>query len=126
MDVCLPLFEKPKKFGLHEEMLDEVDGFDKTTGDKILVSLAVANRWVLVDGSHDKPEPIIVAPSESAGRVAARRLHFERELQSLRVEIVAGGPTPGRVVAPVYGDDVTRFLDGTPLDDLTNACVKSD
>jgi len=119
IDPCLPLFEMPARFGLHDEMLDEVRALRRDEADRVLVSLAVANGWVLVEGAPETMPPRVIAPGETAARTATRRLQLHRQLPELRIETIDGALRAGRAVALIRGQDVQRFVDGTPVSALT-------
>mgnify|MGYP006440027671 CR=1 FL=1 len=115
MDACLPLFETPKIFGLHEEMLDEVSAYTRAVGDRILASLAVANGWTLVDGAYDVAPPQVITPSEDPGRLATRSLRDRRQLPELQVERVEVKRSIWRDIAHMHGWQIQAFLDGNQL-----------
>ena len=114
-DPCLPLFDEPVLFGLHDEMFDEARNLEKEEADRRLVSLAVANGWTLIDGAHDRKAPAVVAPSEETARIAARQLRSQRRLSVLRVETLEAGLSAGRGSVVLQGWTVEWFLEGTPL-----------
>jgi hypothetical protein len=114
------LFETPARFGLHEEMLDEVGELRKLDADRVLVSLAVANGWTLADGGPETTPPTVIAPGEAAARIAARQLQLCRTLRALRIETIDGPVRAGRTVRLIQGWDVEWFLQDTPIRALTH------
>ena len=120
MDPCIPLFEAPGRFGLHEEMLDEVGDLRKLDADRVLVSLAVANGWTLADGGPETTPPKVIAPGEAAARIAARQLQLCRTLRALQIETIDGPVRAGRTVRLIQGWDVKWFLQDTPVSALTH------
>ena len=114
-DLCLPLFDKPTLFGLHEEMLDEARSLQPDVQDHALVSLAVKNGWALADAGHNRECCNVIAPSEDAARITIRQLQFHSGPNFIRVEIVNGGFEENRTAVEIHGWNIHYFATGTPL-----------
>lgn len=113
--LSLPLLDKPRLFGLHEEMLDEARKLGADGSDHKLVSLAVKNGWTMVDAVQHKTFSKVIAPSEAQARIAIRRLQFHVYPKAVRIETLDDRLDYGRKVVEIYGWSIQRFVEGAPL-----------
>jgi hypothetical protein len=120
-DLCLPLFDKPKLFGLHEEMLDEARQLYTDVADHLLFSLAVRNGWTLVDAGHNRNFCQVFAPAECNARDAVGRLQLHSDPAFIRVKIVDEGLGEIRTAGEIHGWRICAFAEGTPLSALLQA-----
>ena len=114
-DLCLPLFDKPSVFSLHEEILDEVRALHRDVADQTLISLVVRNGWSLVDAAHNGSFPKVVAPSEDTARIAIRKLQMLCNPSVIHVETLHKRLETGRKIVEIHRTDIQLFLEGTPL-----------
>lgn len=120
-DRCLPLFEKPRLFGLHEEVLDRMRHLYREEVNRKLVNLVVRSGWTLVDTDRNTNYCKVLAASEAMARSAVSRINLHSDPAWIYIETVGGRQEKGGIAIELPSRSIFLFIEGAPLHGLQQA-----